>query len=270
MDLYLGRARHGSAHPAFWDRRLGLRLKFFTLVCFLGFSLLCRSGYADTLNLVSVGGQSAGGYYIYPYNFSVNGSQTLTEMMCLDFNREVTIGESWQATSISLPTDNSLTSQDYRADAWIFGQLGKVDPSTGVNYTAAEIQYADWDIFDPVDIGKNAAFDSTSSYLEQQAMLAANNATLMNSGYFSQFQIYLPTSDATGWTAGTPQRFIAESTAVTPEPASFLLLGTGLLSLFVLARRRGSRSLITLPDLQDEGDARKAKVTACAVPLALG
>ena len=216
-----------------------MRLKFFALVCLLlGACLLCRSGHADTLNLVSVGGQSAGGYYIYPYNFSVDGAEATTQLMCLDFDREVTVGETWQVDQVAVPTDDSATSQDYRADAWIYSQLGQRDPGTGAQYTMAEVQYADWDIFDAGGVSGNPAFDSTSAYLAQQAMLAANDSALISTGFFSHFSLYIPTANSAGWTDGTPQRFIGEAAAVTPEPSSLLLLGSGLIVGGILLLRR--------------------------------
>ena len=51
--------------------------------------------------------------YIYPYSFSVNGSSTLTEMMCMDDNREVTTGESWQADPSVVTKNSSKTDRAY-------------------------------------------------------------------------------------------------------------------------------------------------------------
>ena len=45
----------------------------------------------------SVGGQSSGPDYVYPYNFSIDGSTTPTPLMCLSFTTNL-FGESWKAT----------------------------------------------------------------------------------------------------------------------------------------------------------------------------
>lgn len=220
-----------------------MRLKSYAVTSlFVLLALLCRSGRADTLTLVSVGGQNAGGYYVYPYNFSIDGSVDLTQMMCLDFNREVTLGETWQASEQGISTDTSPTSQGYRADAWIFSQLGQTDPQSGLAYTNAEVQYAVWDIFDPSQVSGNSAFDSTSKYLASQGMLAATNSQLANSGFFIGFEVYSPTSDTAGWTAGTPQRFLTKSTAPTPEPSTLLIFGTGCVALGILLIRQSARN----------------------------
>ena len=218
-----------------------MRLKHFAFVAASVLaSLIARQGTAETLTLLGVGGQNAGGVYVYPYNFSVDGSAQSTALMCIDLNREVTVGESWNITTQGI--SNSASDTAFREDAWLFLQFGNSDPQTNAAYTNAEIQFAAWDVLDASGISANAsyasAFDSTSSYLVNQAMAAANNTSLYASGLFNQFTIYAPTSDTTGWTDGTPQRFIGESAAVTPEPSGLLLFGTGLVAVAAFAVRR--------------------------------
>ncbi len=203
-------------------------------------SFVARQSTAETLTLLSVGGQNAGGVYVYPYNFSVNGSTTSPALMSIDLNREVTIGEGWNVTTQGI--SNSASDTAFREDAWLFSQFGNIDPQTHAAYTNAEIQFAAWDVLDASGISANAAyasgFDSTSTYLVSQALAAANNNLLYASGFFNNFTIYAPTSNTAGWTEGTPQRFIGESAAVTPEPSGLLLFGTGLLGAATLIVRR--------------------------------
>lgn len=183
---------------------------------------------ADTLTFTSTGGEVAGGEYVYPYLFSVNGSNTLIGLMCLNLNRTITFGESWAVQETAVPTDSSSNSANYRADAYIFSQRG--------NYSNADLQYAAWSIFDPADARNSSAWNSTTAALANAGLSAAVDQTRIDSGFFSNFTLYLPTADQTGWTSGTPQDFIG--TAVTPEPSSLALLLTGALGLAVLIQKR--------------------------------
>ncbi len=212
-------------------------MKNFFRVLLVGLFLLgSKSAMADTLQFVF--SDQPG----YPFQFKVNGSNTITNLMCLDMDRRVTYNEKWNVDITGIPLDNSLTSTQYRADALIFSQLGG-------GYSNAELQYAAWSIFDMADVATtlsgtaNAKTMSTVLTIDQLAWQRAQDQVLIKSGFFSAFSLYLPTTDTTGWTAGTPQRYIgAAAAAVTPEPGTIALMITGVLCMgcAVLYRRRFS------------------------------
>jgi PEP-CTERM motif len=148
--------------------------------------------------------------------------------MCLNYNREITDGESWSVTTEGVPTGNSAIDRDYRADAILYSAI--LHPQTGVSIS--EIQYAEWSIFDSSDLIGNLLFDSTAQALASDALKAANNQQLINSGYFSQFTLYIPSND----TSSGPQEFIG--IAPTPEPSSLMLFGSGLIVMASMLRRK--------------------------------
>ncbi|MBS1814021.1 MAG: PEP-CTERM sorting domain-containing protein [Acidobacteria bacterium] len=208
-----------------------MKLKLAALLL-LGFVLSApHSMFADQLTLVSATGSNVGGVITYPYNFKINGT-TNASLMCLDYTREVTVGESWQVSVSAIPLDFSSTSINYRAAALIYSQLG--------NYSTSDLQFAAWGLFDHTSVVNNPGYNSTVQYMDSVALQYAQDQSIINSGFYSQFSLYIPTSDTTGWTSGTPQRFIGAAPAVapTPEPSSLMLLGTGLLGTAGILRRK--------------------------------
>jgi hypothetical protein len=201
--------------------------------------LLCPSkGYADTvtLTLESVGGQSSGPAYVYPYYFSINGSTTLIPLMCVSYENEVYIGETWTATVLP------VTGTQYLDAGYIFSLANAPGASAT---TIAEAQWANWELFDPND--SNLLGNVPAGYQSDINTILANGLAFAQSdpdlSQFANFNIFVPINGTQPNADGLPQTFFGDPPGGAPEPSSYLLFGTGLLGLAAIWYRRRSVTL---------------------------
>ena len=219
------------------------KLSLAVLLLFVGFSYTAA---ADTLTLTSTSGGSVNGISIYPYNFTANigGVTSSLPLMCLDFTREISVGETWHVTENVIPTGTSQMDLELRALTLIYYGLS-------TNYggvSASDYQFAAWNIFDP-GVNGNSGLTPLASQISAIALAAASGSYGLPSDFsYSHYALYTPTSDNTGWTLGEPQRFIGERTtnfhpnnpglAPTPEPSGLLMLGSGMFGVAGMMYRK--------------------------------
>ena len=202
--------------------------------------LLCPpKGYAGTMTLTleSVGGQSSGvvqGEYVFPYNFSFDGSATLTPLMCISYENEIYFGESWLATLVPITGSGNV---QYVEAAYIFSLAA--DPGASAN-TIAVAQWANWELFDPNDhtllANLPSGYQSQIDSMQTQALSFATNN--LNTTLYPNLDIFIPIADTQNAGDGLPQFFVGDPPSDAPEPSSYLLFGTGMLGLAFLGFRK--------------------------------
>jgi hypothetical protein len=193
-------------------------------VCRVLFSLLIvglsLSATAATFNMQFNELPTSSNYFgvpSYPYDLSVNGGPNQW-MMCLGYNEHISGGESWQATGVSVGSlDPSSHLLDYEA-AFLF-KMALADH--GAN---SDINAAAWWLFE----------GAPSLTPGAKLLVADAQGQTYTQGEFADVRLYtaIPTTE-TG-NLGTAQNFMGS----TPEPGSLALLGSGVIALAGLLRRK--------------------------------
>ena len=202
-----------------------LRLIGLAVVCAL---FLARTAVADSVTLTGAGPANQGGVYVYPYTLQI-GSNTYAAI-CDDYSHEVWVGENWTANIYSFSQYQSGRFgneglQNYEEAAWLLSQI----PAAGAS-EVGDINFAVWSIFTsgvPVQ-PQTGSLDGSAYWLAQATTAANNNFYGMN---FSNYRIVTPTDNGTG----SPQEYLI---VTAPEPSSLLMLGTGLIGLAGVVKKK--------------------------------
>jgi PEP-CTERM motif-containing protein len=184
------------------------------------------TAHADPLTLVSVGTNTFVGTSAGPYSGLLNGAPIT--MVCLSFDRHVQVGQTWTVAVNALDAAgvaNSLFGAQadallkYQRAAWLYGKMLST-PSQ-----ASAIQGAIWNLFN------GSTPDTAASILWFSAAMNAN----LTGFDFSRFRILTP--------ADRSRHGEQENMTIVPEPATMLLLGSGLLGIAAKARKRRKQAV---------------------------
>ena len=198
---------------------------------------------------------TAFGYYVGPFTGTLLGGTTAgtqVNLFCLDVLNVVTQGQEWRANFINLASgDLSLTRQGdaaldkYRQAAWLTDQYNAQLSTTGNRNDWDGIQAAIWQTFNAGnpdgDLNNANGGGNESFWLAAASNFAASSE--FDTYDYSRFTIVTDVAvagEGAQRLTGGAQEFL--STAVVPEPSTYVLMASGLGILGGVVRMRRRRA----------------------------
>lgn len=229
--------------------KFGVAMFGFVFVLLFGSSM--AQANPVTLDWVSSGNNPEGYYYVSPYTAEVKNTGQLITLYCIDFNHEVAPPWEWEANIQPLNSADVPSLQygnlsnawiGYEQAAWLISQLTQ----SSSPYQQAVDQYAAWKIF--------LAPGNASNFTNSEGAVGGSFASDVTHAYNNAVNAIANGYTPSGWSVVSPdpdqqpsstQEFLTPgggySPVATPEPVSFVLLGTALLGLAAITRWRLKR-----------------------------